>query len=81
MNTYTHTNTHTNTKNTFLLNFTKNTHISLNQKVEIDEPVGPNNPLKVLDDYWSACWDEQASAVYYYNNISGEATWLHPFES
>jgi len=37
--------------------------------------VGPDNPIKQLNETWSACWDDQAGAVYYYNNITGEATW------
>ena len=32
----------------------------------------------MLNDTWSACWDDQAGAVYYYNNITGEATWINP---
>jgi hypothetical protein len=43
-----------------------------------DEPVGPENPMKALSDTWSACWDDEAGAVYYYNQISGEATWVLP---
>ena len=43
-----------------------------------DEPLGPDNPVKLLNDTWSACWDKEAGAIYYYNNISGEATWLKP---
>ena len=54
---------------------------AISRNVDEDEPVGPNNPLKALDDIWSACWDEQASAVYYYNNVTGEATWIHPSSS
>ena len=44
-----------------------------------EEPVGPANPAKRLDDKWSACWDDQSLAVYYYNNVTGEATWISPF--
>ncbi len=43
-----------------------------------DIPVGPENPVKALNETWSACWDDQAGAVYYYNNVSGEATWISP---
>jgi hypothetical protein len=43
-----------------------------------DEPVGPDNPVKSLNDTWSACWDKEAGAIYYYNNETGEATWLKP---
>jgi hypothetical protein len=40
--------------------------------------VGPDNPVVQIRENWSACWDDQAGAVYYYNHISGEATWLPP---
>ena len=44
-----------------------------------DIPVGPDNPVKVLGNgTWSACWDESAAAVYYYNNSTGEADWILP---
>jgi hypothetical protein len=43
-----------------------------------DEPVGPDNPVKQLNETWSACWDKEAGAIYYYNNNTGEATWLKP---
>jgi hypothetical protein len=40
--------------------------------------VGPDNPVVQIRENWSACWDGEAGAVYYYNHISGEATWLPP---
>ena len=40
--------------------------------------MGPNAPIKDLDETWAACWDDEAGAVYYYNKESGEATWLAP---
>lgn len=43
-----------------------------------DLPVGPDRPTKALNETWSACWDDEAGAVYYYNHISGEATWILP---
>lgn len=43
-----------------------------------DEPVGPDNPVKQLNETWSACWDKEAGAIYYYNNLTGEATWVKP---
>ena len=45
-----------------------------------ESPVGPDNPVKAYDaaGIWSACWDEEAEAVYYYNNENGEATWIPP---
>jgi hypothetical protein len=43
-----------------------------------DEPLGPDNPEKELSETWTACWDKEAGATYYYNKISGEATWLPP---
>lgn len=50
-------------------------------QTEEEVPVGPENPVKDLGDgTWSACWDESASAVYYYNNMTGEASWIKPEE-
>jgi len=46
--------------------------------VQPDIPVGPDNPVKALNDIWSSCWDKEAGAVYYYNNNTGEATWIKP---
>jgi chaperonin GroEL len=43
-----------------------------------EEPLGPNNLTKVLNNIWTACWDNEAGAIYYYNNESGEATWVPP---
>lgn len=43
-----------------------------------DEPVGPDNPVKELNETWTACWDDEAGAIYYYNKITGEATWIPP---
>jgi hypothetical protein len=40
--------------------------------------VGPENPVLQLNELWSACWDDEAGAVYYYNQETGEATWLPP---
>jgi len=41
-------------------------------------PLGPDNKYKKLNDEWSAYYDDEAGAVYYYNEISGEATWIKP---
>jgi hypothetical protein len=41
-------------------------------------PLGPDNPSKDLNETWSAHWDDEAGAVYYYNKITGEATWISP---
>lgn len=41
-------------------------------------PLGPDNQTKELSETWTACWDSEAGAVYYYNKISGEATWIAP---
>ena len=41
-------------------------------------PLGPNNKYKKLNDEWSAYYDDEAGAVYYFNEISGEATWIKP---
>lgn len=46
--------------------------------LEADNPVGPDNPVKAINDVWSACWDNEAGAVYYYNQSTGEATWIQP---
>jgi hypothetical protein len=43
-----------------------------------EEPLGPDNPYQALNDTWTKCWDNEAGAVYYYNNVTGEATWLQP---
>ena len=45
-----------------------------------EEPVGPSNPYQKLNDTWTKCWDGEAGAVYYYNNQTGEATWIQPDE-
>lgn len=47
-------------------------------QVAEDVPVGPENPMKQLSATWSACWDDEAGAVYYYNQSTGEATWVMP---
>lgn len=43
-----------------------------------DEPVGPDNPVKELNETWTGCWDKEAGAIYYYNKTTGEATWVPP---
>ncbi len=45
---------------------------------EAEKPLGPDNPVKDLNHIWSACWDDEAGAVYYYNHDTGEATWVQP---
>jgi hypothetical protein len=37
-----------------------------------------SNPVVDLDDTWSSCWDAEVGAVYYYNKLTGEATWIPP---
>jgi hypothetical protein len=46
---------------------------------ERDMPTA-ENPVVAYDEegIWSACWDDSAEAVYYYNNVTGEATWIPP---
>lgn len=44
------------------------------------DAVGPDNPVKAINDTWSECWDEEVQGIYYYNKLSGEATWLPPEE-
>ncbi|RYY89741.1 hypothetical protein EON63_00155 [archaeon] len=46
--------------------------------VYVDEPVGPDNLYVQMSETWTKCWDNEAGAVYYYNNITGEATWIQP---
>ena len=48
--------------------------------LSLSQMVGPDNPTMAIDETWSACWDNEAGAVYYYNHISGEATWIPPTE-
>lgn len=43
-----------------------------------DNSVGPDRPTKALNDVWSACWDDEVKATYYYNHQTGEATWVLP---
>ncbi len=42
--------------------------------------VGPQLIEKDLNDTWKACWDAEAGSVYYYNVVTGEASWLPPAE-
>lgn len=43
-----------------------------------EDPVGPDNPYVTINDTWTKCWDKEAGAVYYYNQLTGEATWIAP---
>jgi hypothetical protein len=52
-------------------------HLSAESAAEVDVPVGPDNPEKALDDTWTAYWDDEAGAVYYYNSETGEASKYH----
>ena len=45
-----------------------------------DDSIGPHNPVKPINDTWSECWDDEVQGIYYYNKLSGEATWLPPEE-
>lgn len=45
-----------------------------------NDSVGPDNPVKQINDTWSECWDDEVQGIYYYNKLSGEATWLPPDE-
>jgi hypothetical protein len=45
---------------------------------EIIASVCSDNPIRELNETWSACWDDEAGAVYYYNKSTGEATWIPP---
>ena len=54
-------------------------YVSSNNIPAVDEVhLGPDNPTKILNDIWTAYWDESAGASYYYNHITGEATWIKP---
>jgi hypothetical protein len=46
----------------------------------LNDSVGPDNPIKPINDTWSECWDAEVGAIYYYNKLSGEATWVAPDE-
>lgn len=43
-----------------------------------DIPLGPDNLTKDINDTWMSCWDKEVSAIYYYNKLTGEATWINP---
>lgn len=45
---------------------------------QVGKPVGPDNPARQLNETWTAYWDDEASSIYYYNQITGEATWMPP---
>lgn len=32
----------------------------------------------LLDDLWVEYWDEEVEAIYYYNQLTGEASWVNP---
>ncbi len=36
---------------------------------------------KILGDEWSAYYDENHQAYYWYNKMTGETTWINPAES
>lgn len=36
------------------------------------------NPVVTLTNEWCVCFDESADALYYYSNVTGEATWIQP---
>lgn len=55
--------------------FADNSHVP---HYQAEAPLGPDNKYKKLNDEWSAYYDDEAGAVYYYNEISGEATWIKP---
>ena len=57
--------------------YDQNEHITVASSSE-EVPVGPDNPYQPINDTWTKCWDKEAGAVYYYNNVSGEATWIMP---
>ena len=44
-------------------------------ELEETDVLGENNPLM-----WEEQWDENAQARYWYHSLTGEATWVNPFE-
>lgn len=52
--------------------------VNVQHSLSQDLQVSSENPYKDIDDTWCACWDDEAGAVYYYNKLTGEATWLPP---
>ena len=44
-------------------------------ELEETDNLGENNPLM-----WEEQWDESAQARYWYHSLTGEATWINPFE-
>lgn len=42
--------------------------------------VNEENNVQQLTEMWCACFDNEAKAIYYYNNQTGEATWVQPPE-
>ena len=44
-------------------------------EVGVTDTLGANNPLM-----WEEQWDENAQARYWYHSITGEATWINPFD-
>ena len=45
-----------------------------------DDTVGPQCPVKPINNTWSECWDDEVEGIYYYNKLTGEATWVPPEE-
>lgn len=37
-----------------------------------------NAHVQRLNDMWTSYWDDEAEASYYYNEVTGEATWIRP---
>ena len=51
----------------------------MNNIQELLQTVNSNNEVvPIPDTNWSICWDSGASAIYYYNTETGEATWVKP---
>ena len=56
--------------------------------VQTTQTAGPDHPVvpyttdpKTGTIVWAQCWDDEAGAVYYFNNATGEASWLPPEQS
>lgn len=52
--------------------------ISGTQDRDQSDIVGPDNPSLQINEEWTCYWDYAAGASYFYNHMTGEATWINP---